>query len=132
MACISQAVSSGTRASSDPVRHYLSGLAPRSQGLFPNASLVASSAAAVEHACPSASSAHAASQLTSQRGWGAAEAMSAPPEVLGYGGHRLSSAAPPFSPSHGGYGIDPGGYDGAARRGVQVRGAKMRNDGLMR
>ncbi len=61
-----------------------------------------------------------------QRGWAAAERSFSPPEPLGYGGHRLSSAAAPFSPSHGGYGIDPG----AIRRGVQVREGRLLLEGF--
>ena len=110
-----QAVTSGTRASSDPARHAISGLAPRSPGQFsPNSSLVASPVAPAVDYTPDS---HAVSDPALQRGWAGAEGSLSPPEALGYGGYRLSSAAAPFSPSHVGYGIDPG----AVRRGVQVR-----------
>ena len=111
-----QAVTSGTRASSDPARHAVPGLAPRSPGQFSASSSGYNSpggAARTEY-YPGA---HAVSDPAVQRGWAVAERSFSPPEPLGYGGHRLSSAAAPFSPSHGGYGIDPN----AIRRGVQVR-----------
>ena len=125
--CGRQAVApAGTRATSDPARHRLTYFGPRSpdfahsgRAYDPGASPAMSSGGGQPTAEPSASL-----EAAFRRGWEAAATSSPPPAVLaeGYaGGHRLSSSAAPFSPGLGGFGVDPGGFGGAARRGVQVR-----------
>ena len=130
-------VSAGTRASSDPARRFLTNLAPRSPGSAHGRSpyYAVASPAAGGGLPPADADPSASLEAAFRRGWEAAEAASPPPlpppaGVGVYTGHRLSSAAAPFSPGLSGFGVDPSGFGAAARRGVQVSGSSCSHSHL--